>query len=344
VATPKFKDTTNQPTDYNDLYCNEGIKEVSRQINSVLNQSDLNNKLTALSVKELLNKDIPPRTNLLEPWLPSQGICMIHAQRGVGKTHVALGIACAVATGNSFLTWEAPKPAGVLLLDGEMPAKTMQERLKSIVDGMGCQAPTNLKIITPDFQKYGMPNLSSLEGQNEINKLITDDVKLIIVDNISTLVRGGRENEAESWLPVQEWALRLRAQGKTVLFIHHSNKGGGQRGTSKREDILDTVISLRHTKDYDPKNGAYFEVHFEKSRGIHGNDVKPFEAQLQHGEGEIAHWRIKNLEDSTYDKIIGLTAEGFKPQEISDMTGVHKSTVSRNLKKARENGELIYPK
>lgn len=104
------------------------------------------------------------------------------------------------------------------------------------------------------------------------------------------------------------------------------------------------MISLRHPKDYDPKNGACFEVHFEKSRGIFGNDVKPFEAQLHPGDDEIARWTIKSLEDSTYKKVIKLNAEGLTQQETSEVIGVHKSTVSRTVRKARESGDLINPK
>jgi len=63
-----------------------------------------------------------------------------------------------------------------------------------------------------------------------------------------------------------------------VPFIHHSGKGGEQRGTSRREDVLDTVIALKRPADYSPEQGACFEVHYEKSRGIFGDDVAPFKA------------------------------------------------------------------
>src|SRR5262249_29732034 len=116
------------------------------------------------------------------------------------------------------------------------------------------------------------------------------DAYLIIVDNLSTLCRGLRENEADSWGPVQEWALRLRAAGKSVLFIHHAGKGGAQRGTSRKEDVLDTVISLRRPLDYDASQGARFEVHFTKSRGFFGDEASPFEAWLIEGR-----WRIGEI-------------------------------------------------
>ena len=43
-------------------------------------------------------------------------------------------------------------------------------------------------------------------------------------------------------------ATDARPGSKTVLFVHHSGKGGQQRGTSRREDVLDTVIALRYPK------------------------------------------------------------------------------------------------
>lgn len=54
------------------------------------------------------------------------------------------------------------------------------------------------------------------------------------------------------------------------MFIHHAGKSGAQRGTSKREDVLDTVVALKRPGDYVTSQGARFEVHFEKARGIFG--------------------------------------------------------------------------
>jgi len=60
------------------------------------------------------------------------------------------------------------------------------------------------------------------------------------------------QNDAESWVPVAEWALELRRQGKAVLFVAHAGKSKQQRGTSKKDDVMDVVIKLDHTQDYQP--------------------------------------------------------------------------------------------
>ncbi len=58
---------------------------------------------------------------------------MIDGPRGLGKTHVSLNVAYAVATGGEFLGWKAPQPRRVLFIDGEMPGALLQERLAAIV-------------------------------------------------------------------------------------------------------------------------------------------------------------------------------------------------------------------
>ena len=181
-----------------------------------------------------------------------------------------------------------------------------------------------------------MPDLSSVDGQTRVQEHITEDTSLIIVDNVSTLC-SGRENEAEGWNSMQSWALRQRAAGKTVLIIHHAGKGGAQRGTSKREDILDTVIQLKHPANYEPSEGARFEVHFQKSRGIIGDAVKPFEATLVMKDN-LLQWSIQSFESSRLEQVLELHRDGMNQGEIAQELGVNKSTVCRDLKKARQDG------
>lgn len=297
----------------------------------------LDRQFTSMSIADFLAKPYPPRENILAPWLPTQGLAMIYAKRGIGKTQIALEVAYAVASGGMALRWRAPTPRGVLFIDGEMPAVVTRERLAQIAV-VAEREPTAPFLIMPvDDQQRGVVDLSSFEDQSLLEPHLAS-VELVIVDNISSCCRTGRENEAEGWTSVQEWALRLRARGKSVLFLHHAGKGGAQRGTSKREDILDTVIALRHPADYDPSTGAQFEVHFEKSRGIYGDDVKPFIAKLGTNAAGGRAWSMCDLEQSTLDKVIDLRREGISRTDIAEHLGIHKSTVSRHLKRAKEGG------
>jgi RecA-family ATPase len=263
---------------------------------------------------------------------------MVYAPRGIGKTFFALNVAYAVATGGEFLGWKAERPRSVLYLDGEMVASEMQNRLRRISkhDKEECE----LRLLTPDFQEYGMPNLSESSGQRAIEGHV-NLADLIIVDNIASLCRGGSENETEAWQPVQQWALALRAMGKSVLFVHHSGKSGKQRGTSSREDVLDTVVELKLPSDYVSDEGARFEVHFNKHRSFYGNEAKPFEARLtSNKEGEHEEWLVSPLAKGNYEQVVELFNTGVSQADISKRLNLDKSTVSRHVKRARAEGEI----
>ena len=128
-----------------------------------------------------------------------------------------------------------------------------------------------------------------------------EGIDLLIIDNISTLATIGHDNDAKSWTPVQGWLLKLRRRGISVLIVHHAGKAGQQRGTSRREDVLDTVIALRHPSDYNPTEGARFNVHIDKARGAFGDVVKPFEAKLEVIAGG-ACWSTRDLVDADLER------------------------------------------
>lgn len=175
-----------------------------------------------------------------------------------------------------------------------------------------------------------MPNLTSLEGQNALSPLI-EQSDLIILDNLATLARKGRENDAESWLPVQRWLLDLRRQKKSVLIVHHAGKDGGQRGTSAKEDVLDVVLALRRPGDYTPEQGAKFEIHFEKARGESGQALRPLVATLRSGTGDTLVWDAVELKANERAKIKELSGSGMSVRDIAREVGTSKSTVQRLL-------------
>jgi hypothetical protein len=150
--------------------------------------------ITSLNVFDFLATEFPPREAMLAPWLPVQGLAMVHAPRGLGKTHVALGAAWAISTGTGFLRWTAPKPRRVLLLDGEMPAVVLQERLQRIFNASDAEPPSPdyLTIAANDFQEFGLPDLSLPDAQKFYEPLVAAH-DLVIVDNLSTLCRSLKE-------------------------------------------------------------------------------------------------------------------------------------------------------
>lgn len=287
-----------------------------------------------LSLRELLQMEIPPRQMLLDPILPERGLAMFYAPRGMGKTFLALSIAHAVASGGSILRWHGPMPRQVLYIDGEMPLVALQERLRAIVGPDQQAAPETFRLLAADHHDGGLPNLAMPDGQRAIEPLL-DGVELVVLDNLSTLTSVDRDNDAESWTSMQHWLLGLRRRGTSVLFVHHAGKGGQQRGTSRREDVLDTVIALRKPKNYRAADGARFEVHYEKARGLFGEDAAPFEARLEMTAGR-AHWSEAALVDADEEQVAELLKQRKSLREIARQTGMSKSKAARLKKKVSE--------
>jgi putative DNA primase/helicase len=202
-------------------------------------------------------------------------------RRGVGKTLLSLSIGLAVASGAPLLRWSAPRQKRVLYVDGEMPLLSLQERLRGISMGFSDGIPNDgFRILAADQIESGI-NLGSDEGQRSLDPLL-HDVDLLILDNLSTLCTTGSEMASDAWVPMQNWLLQLRRRGVAVLLIHHAGTNGRQRGTSRREDALDTIIALRRPDDYSPEHGARFEVHFEKLRNrLDSASAIPFEVSIE---------------------------------------------------------------
>lgn len=286
--------------------------------------------LKVMNGEQLLTTKFPPRALMLAPWLPEKGLAMIFAPRGVGKTWIALSIAHAIAGGGTFLRWSTSHPRRVLYIDGEMPTATLQERYGAVVSASGHDVPgENFRLLAADFQPDGLPDLADADTQQFLNKGI-GDAELIIVDNLSTVARGLKENEADSFGPVQSWLLAQRAAGRSVLLIHHAGKGGSQRGTSRKEDTLDTVISLTRPPGYQAAEGARFEVRFTKSRGFWGEEAAPFEARFSDNV-----WSTSEIvADDSLEALAAMRAGGFSIRQIAERTGLGKSTVDRRMKGA----------
>ena len=187
---------------------------------------------------------IKPRKKLLGDWFREGDTGFIFSRRGVGKTWIAWAIARALATGERLGPWEAGEEAvTVCYLDGEMPAELMQQR--EISFGDECE---NLTLINHEilFELTGVVlNLRLPEVQQAITQFCVDTgQKVLVVDNLSTLVSGVKENDSDAWELLLPWLLDLRRRKIAVILVHHAGRSGEMRGTSRREDSVFWIIKL----------------------------------------------------------------------------------------------------
>jgi putative DNA primase/helicase len=131
----------------------------------------------------------------------------------------------------------------------------------------------------------------------------------------------------------------MRRREISVLIIHHSAKSGGQRGTSRREDVLDTVIRLQWPADYTPSQGARFEVHLTKGRNVSGDPAEPFEATLAMVDGQST-WAVREIIDDRLEQAAALFEQNISVREAGVALGISKSAAGRLRQRLIEEGSL----
>jgi putative DNA primase/helicase len=325
IAAPEV-----EGTDWNDVLRGETDLEALK--NSILKSPrSADTGIRALTTEELLALPVSPMQHMMAPWLPVGALTMIHGKRGGGKTWFAMSVAYAVATGRELLGWEVEQSRRVLYVDGEMGKARLEQRIPQL----GPVSENLFWIVPEQFRSRdeSMPDLASIEGQELIDNIIErQKIELVVLDNISTLVRTGEENAAEAWAPIQQWALRQRWAGRSVIFIAHEGATGSgrPRGSSKREDVLDTMIGLTEDKDSSSKGESVFELKFTKSRSFYGENAAQRTIRLSTESGS-AEWSSEVVK-SQADRAKELKEKGYTQKQIAEELGVSQPCVSKWLK------------
>jgi len=300
-----------------------------------------------ISAKELFDLNPGPRQFCIEPLFLESSFNMIHATRGLGKTNFALSLALSLAEGKNFLKWRVKKPRRVLYVDGELSKDAMSRQLRLNTFAIGERRPSdNLTIITPELLSDSViPNLSKGHGQSWLNRRI-DEVRpeVIIFDSLFTLFQGQTESQ-EAWDIVQIWMIKLRAQGKCLILIHHDNKSGkAQSGFGNKEISMDEVVHLTATKEHEKSKGMMMHVEFSKHRNLYGEEIEEFEAGFEKIPTEknirAVKW-IWTKENVALDQSVkSLLESGLSTNEIAIELDISKSKAIRMRKKMLEDGTI----
>jgi AAA domain-containing protein/CHC2-type zinc finger protein len=311
----------------------EVLREAEKSWTEALNES-------VVTSRELRDLALTPRKKLLGDWFCEGDCGFIFAFRGVGKTWLALAIAQALSTAGKLGEWQASERARVLYVDGEMPPDLMRDRAQGLEKGNDELEFLNHLIL---FERTGrVLNIANREVQQALAAhCIANAVKVLILDNLSTLASGMKENEADSWELLNAWLLDLRRRKIAVVIVHHAGRSGEMRGTSKREDNVFWIIALDDAKkNAEDKRGARFVSRFTKPSRNTQEDVPAFEWHFvtePNGDVSISHKLAQ-----TMDVFLGLVGDGVNEcTAISEEMKISKPSVSRMAKQAETAGKII---
>lgn len=281
VYRPLFQSETGQK-DFNDMSTDPSLG--SKAIAQILCL-----KLSPTGISQLMTEanDI----SWIIPNLIIQGsVNMIYAPAGIGKSAVCMEMGYCVSKGIKFWHYSPNGRARVLYVDGELSESENKSRWGSISKRHGGSLPQEeeLMLLSPDrvyrdFEE-GI-DLYQMEWQRRLDFLI-EKADLIFLDNLSTLTGSGSdaefENRASSWIVIGNWLRRWKGKGKSFVVVHHANKSGGMRGTSRVSVDMMTQIRLEPAQR-DNNADVDVQVVFEKAREIHAEWKKPYTAKLENG-------------------------------------------------------------
>ena len=198
--------------------------------------------------------DLKPFTfppSLIKGLLPRNGIAFIGGQSGAGKTFVAIDMAAALATGQSFFGKRVKEKVGVVFIAGE-GAETIQPRLTiaRMARNIEGTLPISWTAIIPDFTK---PD----EVKAFINRLKQKSVWMqerygvrmgaVVIDTLAAVFALQDENDNSEAAKVIR-AMKVIGDELDVLMvpIHHYGKGAetGLRGASAWRAGCDAVLSI----------------------------------------------------------------------------------------------------
>ena len=124
------------------------------------------------------------------------------------------------------------------------------------------------------MMNLGFLNLGNKESQKSlINYVENEGIRVVILDNFSTLVDMPDENSASCMQPFQDFLLNMKQREISILLVHHSKKyPNGQsmayRGSQKLSVTFDNILQLAPTESNDGNedDGCSFHITSDKQR------------------------------------------------------------------------------
>ena len=257
----------------------------------------------SVDLNELLSMELPDSIAVLAPIIMTGDKVMIFAHRGSGKTWLICFIVCAIGSGNSILdgTYFAPNPLRVLVFDGEMRLKKLQERYDFVCESM-------------DIPEHLRSNIrlraSSIEGKQikletpEERAPFNDDIEwadVIVIDSVFCLFPNAMSGSIEGADGLNDFLISCSLQGKTVIAVDHTGKSKKSSfGTSAKEFGLDVVIKLEKPKESKDE----FKMTFTKGRNLGAKDKQDVKFSLSVDEDAgVANLDLLSEDDDDEDDV-----------------------------------------
>ncbi len=182
-------------------------------------------------------------------WLPKNSIVMIHGSAGCGKTYFLCDFLYKLSLGQNIGGSDIPNTAKVLYIDFELSRFETARRHQQLIKQYG--KSKNWFSLNPSFAQTDTLYTWSLADKEFVGDLLETirDFKsdIVVIDSArsSMLSTGFKENDAESWSPLNDFMMKVRNMGKSVVYIHHDSKAGNYSGSTASITNIDIELHIK---------------------------------------------------------------------------------------------------
>lgn len=301
---------------------------------------------------DLKTIEIPERQMIVHPFLKEAGVINIYGEKGRGKSLLIHSLAHAITSEAEFGPWPIHTNVPCAIVDGELDFEDLRDRFLDITPDLSTKHP--IMVISNAQRVLASKPIINLSDPNMQGWLLAQflkfNIKVVFFDNLSCLAPGIDENAKRDFDPINQFRLNLKHHGIANNLIHHLGKTEKQRGTSGRDDNVDTIMMLKKLPGWSADQGAVFNIEFEKARVK--NDylhlIRPMEARyMKDAVGENV-WAFsadimtekRRKVDLGFVKLAECLKAGKSQEDMAQIFNKDQTAISRWLKTMFDAGHL----
>lgn len=306
-----IEENTTKTIEENDADIPNGdeLEEKEQNLSKNTQKNNKSGELEVLTYSDL-KKFRANKNFIIENFLYPGSVTMLYAPPAQFKSLISTGMGFAISNGIEFMGMKTKK-SPVLYLDGENSQSIMKERAEQIHKGF--------RLKRNKFPLYFLQGGLLMDSKKNINILYLAQIEEIIKKNkikvlfFDTLHRFCLydENSSDDLNKLYTQVFKPLADELkiAVVFLHHSTKSGGYRGSG---DFLG-MVDVSYRVERKAKTGE-FKIINEKCRS---GEVPEIVGEIIFGEDYIRFNKLNECHDKTesLNKLVGVTQ---KIEELFD--------------------------
>ncbi len=240
------------------------------------------------------SKDLPKALWRIQDLVPVQGVTIIAAIAGEGKTWLAMYIAKCISEFTEFLDHFKTIGGRVLYINAEMSESEMQRRGKLL--GIDNGNKDLFFLNRDDFNIYAPGTVCETRDYRWLLKYVQQNrIDVVVADTYRAVAGGLKEEKAEEVRASFKKFSVLKNSGVSVIVLDHYRKPSNFEGKiPKKEHLFGSIDKAASAEALLMlRNEGNGEIHVYQRKNRTGKEVDPFAIQMEDYINDLGEPRIR---------------------------------------------------